>query len=426
MISGPLRIRSLARRLAEQEIWFVALAVAASFLSTRFLPLAVGIAAVFWPLRWLACGRLSRPTPADWGMAGLFLMVPVTLWVTIVPETTWLQVYRLLTGLALFYAIVNWAVTPARLYGVLAGLALVSLSMAALAPFSVMWPSGKLPFLPAGLFESFRVLVSDSVHPNVLAGSLAILMPFPLAIVLFGWPWPAWRLDSRRLRLLAGLIVVVSALVLVLTQSRGAWLGFGLAAMLMAVLRWRRGWLLMLLGLVAGGAAIYLLGLKSVFEMLVASSSVTTLDGRQEIWSRAIYMIQDFPLTGVGMGTFGHVADLLYPFFFAAPGLIAHAHNIFLQVAVDLGLPGLIAWLSVFGLAIVAAGKLYRAGHSHSQTWALGLGAALICSQLALVTHGMVDAVVWGMVKPAPLVWAIWGLAIAGWMVISRPDHATM
>jgi putative inorganic carbon (HCO3(-)) transporter len=42
----------------------------------------------------------------------------------------------------------------------------------------------------------------------------------------------------------------------------------------------------------------------------------------------------------------------------------------------------------------------------------------LLCSQVALVVHGLTDAVTWGMVRPAPLVWALWGLAMASGYVV--------
>ena len=380
----------------------------------------MGVAAAFWPLRWLANGRLSVRTPADWGIAVLLLMIPVTLWATALPDTTLVQVYRLLTGIALYYVIANWAATPVRMVWIVAGLILAGLAFAGLAPFSVVWPTGKLPFIPAALFERFSVLLADSVHPNVLAGNLVILMPFALSALLFGLPQGFWRVKSWLGQVFGGLAFSAMLVVLILTQSRGAWLGFGMSVMLLAVLRWRRGWILVLLGAVAGGVAIYVVGLKPLLEALAASGSVSSLDGRQEIWSRAIYMIQDFPFTGIGMGTFGNVADLLYPFFQFAPGMIPHAHNLFLQVAVDLGIPGLIAWLSILGLASGAAWQVYRFGRRNEEAWAAGLGAALLGSQLALVVHGMMDAVVWGMVKPAPLVWAIWGLAVAGSLVVVR------
>jgi putative inorganic carbon (HCO3(-)) transporter len=128
-------------------------------------------------------------------------------------------------------------------------------------------------------------------------------------------------------------------------------------------------------------------------------------------------MIQDFPLTGIGMGSFGKLADRLFPFFSYQAGKIPHAHNIFLQLAVDLGIPGLVAWLAAWLLVGVTAWQLYQAGRAAQDSWRAGLGAALLSSQAALVVHGLLDSVTWGMVQPAPLVWLLWGLAFAGWNV---------
>jgi putative inorganic carbon (HCO3(-)) transporter len=135
-------------------------------------------------------------------------------------------------------------------------------------------------------------------------------------------------------------------------------------------------------------------------------------------------MIQDFPFTGVGMGTFTAVADRLYPFFLYAPGTVEHAHNLFLQVAVDLGLPGLVAWLAILLGLGYSAGWLVKisSGDAHvlpgrslamTGRWRLGLAAGLLAALVALVVHGLTDAVTWGMVRPAPLVWLLWGLIAA-------------
>jgi putative inorganic carbon (HCO3(-)) transporter len=164
----------------------------------------------------------------------------------------------------------------------------------------------------------------------------------------------------------------------------------------------------------------YRLGYKPMLETLTTTGSVSTLEGRQEIWSRAIFMIQDFAFTGIGMGTFGDVADAMYPFFLASPGSTPHAHNLFLQIAVDLGIPGLVAWLAIWMVMIAMAYQVYRHGRESQNGWASGLGAGLLCSQLALVSHGMLDAVTWGMVKPAPLVWALWGVTVASWYVYHK------
>ena len=133
-------------------------------------------------------------------------------------------------------------------------------------------------------------------------------------------------------------------------------------------------------------------------------------------------MAQDFPFTGVGMGTYSEVADLMYPFYLKGEGIIHHAHNLFLQIAVDLGLPGLVAWLASLGIVCYITWKVYasREWMEHYSRLIAALGAGLLCSQLALVVHGLTDAVTWGMIRPAPLVWALWGLAVATWLWTQR------
>jgi len=52
-------------------------------------------------------------------------------------------------------------------------------------------------------------------------------------------------------------------------------------------------------------------------------------------------------------------------------------------------------------------------GKSQGNAWLLGLGAGLLAAQAALVVHGLTDAVTWGMVRSAPVVWLIWGFCAA-------------
>jgi putative inorganic carbon (hco3(-)) transporter len=61
------------------------------------------------------------------------------------------------------------------------------------------------------------------------------------------------------------------------------------------------------------------------------------------------FIIQDFPFTGMGMNVFRKVVPVLYPLFLIGPDIdIGHAHNEFLQAALDLGIPGLIAFLALY------------------------------------------------------------------------------
>ena len=132
--------------------------------------------------------------------------------------------------------------------------------------------------------------------------------------------------------------------------------------------------------------------------------------GRIEIWERGLWLIQDFPLTGTGMGLYGPQTDLLHPFVRVIPGSVPHAHNLFIQVAADLGIPGLVAWLAVAVMAVWMAARLLLQGEDFK-----GIGAGLLVSLLAMAIHGLFDAVVWGMVRTSPLVWLMWGLTTAAW-----------
>ena len=89
--------------------------------------------------------------------------------------------------------------------------------------------------------------------------------------------------------------------------------------------------------------------------------SVNTLPGRLELWTRAITLLRDFGLTGGGAGNFEQVVLTLYPpFFTGITGGFSHAHNMYLQMAVDFGLPGLIVFLA---LLVALAASLVTAAH---------------------------------------------------------------
>lgn len=414
MNSLKLHWETLPSKVLGLEVWVVGGLVVAGLISSRALPLAPIALVGFWLLRGLAYRRFSAATPAEWAVAGLTLMIPVTLWVTAFPELTHPQVHRLLSGIALYYALVNWIITPERLCWAVWGVAAAGFLLACFATISVEWAPNKVVFVPDLLYSKFQVLVSDPVHPNVIAGGLVILLPVALAVLLFAWRRLHW-LE----KILIGLAAAWMAAILALSLSRGAWLATGIVLVILAAMRWRWGWLAGFAVAIGGGAVAYFLGVERFVQLLVYSSSTGGIESRIEIWSRALYMIQDFPFTGIGLGSFGPVADMLYPFFLFQPSTVFHAHNLFLQIAVDLGLPGLIAWLAIFLCMLRLSWRLYRLGRSNSDCWIAGLGAGLLCSQVALAVHGMLDAVTWGMVRPAPIVWALWGLIAAAWGVYS-------
>lgn len=382
----------------------MALSLAASLVSVRFLPVAVLVAAFFLLIRILAYGHLSIRTPSDIPVLILTAFIPVTVWITAFPEITHIQVYRLLSGIGLFYALVNWNQTPKRLYLSINGLILSGLLLAAISPVAVEW-SAKLAFIPVKIYQPFTILLQDTIHPNVMAGSLVLILPFSVSWVLFAWQ--DINIPEKILAIVSSLVMVFF---LILTQSRGAWIAIFIVLIFFPVFRWRWGWVLSILGILATFSIVYTIGLTKVLNALVSGGSVRGIQGRIEIWERAYYMIRDFPFTGIGMGSFTKVADSLYPFTLASPGSIFHAHNLILQIGLDLGLIGLSAWIAILVIHFIQAWKSRLTGKTNKNARIEAIGFALMGSTLVLMIHGTMDSVVWGMVRPAPLVWAIWGI----------------
>ena len=237
------------------------------------------------------------------------------------------------------------------------------------SPIIVTWkPEFRLFHLP--LYEQLQSIsfnVGETIHANVLAGVL--LVPLLLAFSLL------WRQSvDRKVAQQIGLVVLMCVMLFmfILTQSRAGYLGFSVGIGLWAILRWSRLlWGLPLLGI----GLIWLFqrfGIFSVLNGLAAGNSFGGWTGRLDIWTQSSHALQDFVLTGIGIGTFTLVIPLLYPLQVNIEGF-PHAHNLFLQIGLDLGLPGLIAYLSIIISCFSMLVPLVRE-RSDPLRWSLSIG----------------------------------------------------
>lgn len=117
----------------------------------------------------------------------------------------------------------------------------------------------------------------------------------------------------------------------------------------------------------------------------------------------------------MGVNAFRHVVHALYPLYGIPAGIdLGHAHNHLLQAALDLGLPGLVAYLALWW---ISAGLLWityrrlRRRHATRHPY-FGLVAGFSWSLLAGWVFGIVDAVALGA-RPAFIWWLLLGLTAA-------------
>ncbi len=391
----------------------------------------------------LSPGRRGRwlPTPLDWPVLLLLVQAGLGFWASAQPDKSWVTACQLGAGLVAYYALVNWSRDRVRLGWALAALLVMGVGLALMAPFAVDWFRNRKTFLPAELYRAFPLLLPDSIHPNVMAGALVTLMPLPLALFLGtdistpscareavgqnfspasrgrlrGGLFPErWRIVLRWALLAAALLQLA---ILILTKSRGGYLAAGVGLCLTLWLSRRRRWALALLLVGAVLAAVLLLqpaagtveGVDALDPLGATQEALdpSTWAFRQRVWGVALQLIADFPFTGVGLGTFNDVAALLYGFY--APQN-PQAHNLFLQVGLDLGVLGLVGFLSIWSLALWAAFQAYRLLEREPALRAVAVGA--LSGLVATLAHGLIDVHTWGS-KGAFIPWTLIGLAVA-------------
>ena len=93
--------------------------------------------------------------------------------------------------------------------------------------------------------------------------------------------------------------------------------------------------------------------------------------------------------------------------FVGSPSFV-HAHNLYLQIGLDTGLPGLIAWLAIvlnILVLLISAVSYPR----HKSAWPLAAGT--LGGIVAMLIHGLLDAVTWGT-KLAFYPWILFALAV--------------
>ena len=223
----------------------------------------------------------------------------------------------------------------------------------------------------------------------------------------------------------AGLCLLAAALMLLavlFSLSRG-----GIISML--VILFSLGLTLPLSGRTRIVFSCTLLALLGGYGMLLGFDTVidrfNSIDqsglGRMKVYLASLPMLGDHWLTGIGLGSY----DLLSPV--ALKGMPAaihfdHAHNEYLEFAVELGLPATLLLFAWLGAAMFAAGRgLHRlSGSSLRQAPATMVGIAAFSALLGLFVHGWAD---FGWRLPANLFYAATLAALLTVAVESRPAH---
>lgn len=213
-------------------------------------------------------------------------------------------------------------------------------------------------------------------NPNVLSEYLLLVIPFGAACVFTGKTW--WQ------KAFFICCLLVMTVCLVVTFSRGGYLGLILVAAIFIIMLDAR---FILIGVVAA-IALYFVLPQTIVERFtsIGNMSDSSTMYRVYIWWGTIAMLKDYWFSGIGPGT--NAFNLIYPAYgyntIAAP----HAHNLFLQLMCDSGIVGLVMFLFVlFSYYRMTFGAFSRTKDKTTRIYLI----AAIASISSFLLQGMTD-----------------------------------
>lgn len=224
-----------------------------------------------------------------------------------------------------------------------------------------------------------------------------MIMLIPVALGLAGYE------KSIKLKLFSLMSAAVMGTALYYSFSRAAAFAllFGLAAAgLMWVWRSRRRFAAIA---IITGTAFSTLLLFGLFFRFQLDRVAGVLEGRFELWRAAAAMIGDHPWLGVGAGGFGTAMSSYQ----TASVFSRYAHNSYLQVAAEIGIPGFLVFLALLAGVLLGIRRAYLALDGRASWLFLGLFAGLV----AVAVHNAIDYT-WYFPAVAFLFWWLAGLAL--------------
>ncbi len=235
----------------------------------------------------------------------------------------------------------------------------------------------------------YQALTATFKNSNNLSSYLGFVTLVALAM--------AATAAAPKARWMSGVLAVVLGACLLLTYSRGAWIGFLGGLLLMIVLSGR--WKVLLPALLV--FIMFLLLNASIAQRaipvlsLAAGKPTAGFSERSELMDVGIHLIRENPFLGKGLGTFMDYAGQR----------IEHgdyAHDCYLQIWAESGVFSLFFFLLFLGTVL---GKALKAVRRSGDPLLLGL----LCGLTAFLTHSLFDNQFYSVAQ-AFLFWSMFGL----------------
>ncbi len=235
-------------------------------------------------------------------------------------------------------------------------------------------------YISSGDFHDKLYFIGSFYWHNQEAGFLIFLIPILLGLLL----------QAKKLTYKIPLLIVLflSSFALVYTHSVGAWISVGGGILVFAFLEKKRIFSTSFLPIIILGFLFFIIsftakqnpGVKQVQNIQSELSADTrSVSGklRVDVWQNSIRIIKAYPIVGVGPGAYNQA----YFVFQSEPWIhVRYAHNYYLQVGSELGIPGFILFLAIFICAVLLFFKKPSYNINNTPAPIVGLIAAIVAS----------------------------------------------
>jgi O-antigen ligase len=227
------------------------------------------------------------------------------------------------------------------------------------------------------------------LHPNSFALYLGILLLLSLGL---------YRHVGRGSRLVLLVFASAASPALLLTYSRGAWLGTAAGVLTIGLLQSRRA--LLTMGVAAVVVALAVPSVLGRFADLdesrtVAGTPANSLVWRFEYWRTTIELAKANPVTGIGLDMTERTTK---------EGKVTH--NDFLRAQVEMGLVGLLAYITFIG-ALVATARRALAAELSGAPRGIVVGFAGCVASFVVVSTGA------NLMSQIAVIWYFFAIAAA-------------
>jgi len=348
---------------------------------------------VVWCVKTLFKGSLTfYPAPLDLPLLLLFGCGAMNVATSVYRHQTEASLYLFAYYLLLYFVIRQQLRTTRRIIGLAFILVLVGSGEALFG--LTQYLQGAATILGYATPNIGTVNATYFSH-NHFAGFLILILP--IAVGLFVG---AIRVEKK---FFLFILISLMGTALVLSLSRGAFLGIGVAMfgflvslIIKRVQEGERLWkILAVLILIVGVIAIGITAIgfspiahRSLLESFLPNAATIHKEIRFPLWRSSLEIVKDFPIAGSGLGTFQFMIERYRPLELSQEQAAVYAHNDYVQLAAEMGIPALL--LVLWGLWRFYR-RMLRTYFAHEDQLLTSLLLGGICSCLAISVQSIFD-----------------------------------